>query len=217
MKTKLSLINCKKEYKSVSESVSVLSGVNLDVFENEFLIILGESGCGKTTLLNILGGTDQMDEGQLIYENKDLTAASKDEIVMYRRQHVGYVFQESNLMPNLTALENVQMIASLKEGSLDCRECLKNVGMGERMNHFPSELSLGQRQRVALARAIVKLPDIIIADEPTASLDPKTSKTVLKELLNITKNNHITVIMTTHDVEFTNIADRVVVLKDGRL
>ncbi len=216
-KTKLKLIDCKKEYKTGTETVKVLNGVNLEVYEDEFVIILGESGCGKTTLLNILGGIDAMDEGKLFYEDEDLSASNKEQLTRFRREHVGFVFQESNLMPNLTALENVQMVATLNKNSLDPVECLEMVGLKDRMNHFPTALSLGQRQRVAIARAIVKAPDVIIADEPTASLDPKTGMMVLDVLAKIVKDRHITVVMTTHDVEFSKLADRVVVLEDGML
>ena len=216
-KTKLILENCVKEYRTGNEVVKVLDGVDLEVYENEFVIILGESGCGKTTLLNILGGIDNMDSGRLVYEDEDLTAASRDKLTLFRREHVGYVFQESNLMPNMTALENVQMMTIMNKDSLNPEECLRAVGMEGRMDHFPSALSLGQRQRVAIARAMVTLPDIIIADEPTASLDPKTGKLVLEVLKQIVKDRGITVIMATHDVEFTKMADRCLVIKDGRI
>lgn len=213
----LKLSNCTKEYKSGEEVVRVLEGVNLEVANDEFLIILGESGCGKTTLLNILGGIDAMDSGSLLFEGEELFGASRERLGRYRRKHIGFVFQESNLMPNLTALENVQMAATLNKDSLDPEACLKALGMGNRMGHFPEAMSLGQRQRVAIARAIVKLPDIIIADEPTASLDPKTGRQVFDELSGVIKEHHIAVVMATHDMELAKLADRTLRLKEGKL
>ena len=219
-KTKLHLKNCSKTYTTGNQSIPVLKDVSLDVYEDEFLIILGESGCGKTTLLNILGGIDRMDgssDSEFSFEDINLVSASEQELTAYRRHHLGYIFQESRLMPNLTALENVQLMASLSANPIDPLEALSLVGLSDRAGHFPSELSLGQRQRVSIARAIAKAPDIIIADEPTSSLDPDTGRSVLELLSELCKSRRTPVVMTTHDVEFRKYADRILTLKDGKL
>lgn len=208
---------CRKFYHIGDETIKVLDGIDIDIYRGEILILLGESGCGKTTLLNILGGVNRMDEGGLFFEGKDLTSFSDDVITDYRRKHIGYVFQECYLMPNLTALENVQMIASLNRDSEDPVAMLERVGLSGRAGHFPSQLSLGQRQRVAIARALVKRPDIIIADEPTASLDPDTGRKVIDLLRTAVREYGITLVMTTHNRGMICPSDRVIMISNGKI
>ncbi len=216
-KIKLSLRDCVKEYKTGGESLRILDGINLDIYENEFVTLLGESGCGKTTLLNIIGGMDEMTSGTLTVEGGEVSLQSEKAITQYRRNYIGYIFQECHLMPNLTALENIEIIASLKEDSGDSREALRLVGLEERANHFPSQLSLGQRQRVAIARALVKKPGLVIADEPTASLDPGNGEKILGLIHKLVDNEGYTVIMATHNIDFAEKSDRILEITNGRI
>jgi len=194
----------------------VLRGMNLDVYEGEFLAILGESGCGKTTFLNILGGMDQLDDGQLLYLDQDLSHASQDELTDYRRYNIGFIFQSYNLMPNLNAEQNLQLIAELVDDPMNSVEALDLVGLSERKKNYPSQLSGGQQQRVSIARALVKNPRIIFADEPTAALDFETSIEVLRVLEEVV-NTGTTLVMVTHNEEITRMAHRVVRMRHGRI
>ena len=211
----VSLRNVVKEFMSGEEMRRVLKGIDLDVYEGELLVVLGESGCGKSTMLNIIGGMDKASEGHLIVDGKDFSDPSEAELTDYRRDYIGFIFQSYNLMPNLTALENVKFIAEISKHPMDCEKALDIVGLLDRANRYPSALSGGQQQRVCIARAIVKDPKIILADEPTAALDFATGQGVLKAIEDIVKKDKKTVIMVTHNVEIAKMANRVIKLKDG--
>jgi len=211
----LSLKDVVKEFQSGEEMRRILKGIDLNVYEGELLVVLGESGCGKSTMLNIIGGMDQLTEGQLIVEGKDFSRPSEEELTQYRRDYIGFIFQSYNLMPNLNALENVQFIAEISRNPRDPMECLDLVGLKDKWNRYPSAMSGGQQQRVCIARVISKEPKIILADEPTAALDFETGQGVLKAIENIVKNEKKTVIMVTHNVEIAKMANRVIRLKNG--
>ena len=206
-----------KEFPSGENVIRVLKGIDLDIYRGEFLVILGESGCGKTTLVNIIGGMDQLTEGQIEVEGRDLSHPTEKELTAYRRNYLGFVFQSYNLMPNLTALENVQFIADIARDPMDASEALQKVGLTDRADHFPAMLSGGQQQRVSIARAFVKRPKIIFADEPTAALDYQTSVEVLRVFEEIVKDQGTSVVMITHNPEIAKMANRVIKLKDGTI
>ena len=206
-----------KEYPSGDGVSRVLKGINLEIFKNEFIVVLGESGCGKSTMMNIVGGMDFLTDGTLTIEGKDFSHPSDAELTLFRRKYIGFIFQSYNLMPNLTALENVQFIAELADDPMSAEEALERVGLRDKANNFPGQLSGGQQQRVSIARAIVKRPQLILADEPTAALDHETSIEVLKVIEDIVKNQGATVMMVTHNPEIAKIADRVVKIRNGRV
>ena len=215
-KTVMSCRDITKSFENGETMTHVLKGVNFDVFEGEFLCILGVSGCGKSTFLNIIGGLDRADSGTFEFMGKEYQNASDDELTEYRRKNIGFVFQSYNLMPNLTSKQNLDLIAEFLDNPMDSEEALNIVGLSDKINSYPSQLSGGQQQRVSIARAIVKNPKIIMADEATAALDYKTSIEVLDVFSNIVKNG-TTLIMVTHNEEITKMADRVVRLRDGRI
>ena len=206
-----------KEFPSGEGVSRVLKGINLEIYKNEFVVVLGESGCGKSTMMNIIGGMDFLTEGSLFIEGKDFSRPSDKELTDFRRKYVGFIFQSYNLMTNLTALENVQFIAELVDNPMPAIDALKKVGLESRANNYPSQMSGGQQQRVSIARAIVKNPKLILADEPTAALDYATSIEVLSVIEEIVKNQGTTVMMVTHNVEIAKMADRVVKLRNGRI
>ena len=203
-----------KDYPSGDTVARVLKGIDLDIYRGEFLVILGESGCGKSTLVNIIAGMDNLTEGSLYVDGKDFSHPTDKELTLYRREYLGFVFQSYNLMPNLTAQENVQFIAEIAKEPMKSAEAIAKVGLTDRANNYPSMLSGGQQQRVSIARAIVKNPQIIFADEPTAALDYQTSIEVLTVFENIVKTHNTTVVMITHNPEIAKMANRVVKLKD---
>ncbi len=211
------LNNVTKEYPSANTMSKVLKGINMEIYKNELVVILGESGCGKTTLMNIIGGMDFLTEGTLIVEGQDISHPSEDTLTAYRRNSVGFIFQSYNLMPNLTAIENVQFIAELVQDPMDAEEAIEKVGLGDKRNRYPGQLSGGQQQRVAIARAIVKKPKLILADEPTAALDYATSIEVLSVVEDIVRNQGASVMMVTHNPEIAKMADRVIKLRGGRI
>ncbi|MBQ0037099.1 MAG: ABC transporter ATP-binding protein [Clostridiales bacterium] len=197
---------------SISE---VLKGVNIDIFDGELLCLQGESGCGKSTFLNIVGGLLNADSGSLTFMGNEITEMSEKELTEYRRDYIGFVFQSYNLMPNLTAKQNLDLIAELVKEPMDTDEALELVGMREKAGSYPSQLSGGQQQRISIARALVKKPKLIFADEPTAALDYKTSIEILTVFERI-KETGTTILMVTHNEEITHMADRVIRFRDGR-
>ncbi|MDO4182181.1 MAG: ATP-binding cassette domain-containing protein [Coriobacteriia bacterium] len=204
-----------REFQNGDTITRVVKGVNLNVYEGEFLTLLGESGCGKSTLLNIIGGLDQATEGQFFFRETDMSHASQHELTNYRRENTGFIFQSYNLMPNLTTLQNLRLIAELVDDPMDCMEALALVGLQDKAHNYPSQLSGGQQQRVSIARALVKKPKILFADEPTAALDYATSIEVLQVLENVIAKQGTTMVMVTHNEEITRMADRVVRLRNG--
>ena len=206
-----------KEFMSGEEMRQILKGVDLDVYPGELVVVLGESGCGKSTLLNIIGGMDTMTKGQVLVEGKDMSNPTEAELTEYRREYVGFIFQAYNLMPNLSAYENIEFIAEISDKPMDSMEALKLVGLEEKANSMPAALSGGQMQRISIARALVKSPKIILADEPTAALDYDTSIKVLSVIEKISKENNTTILMVTHNPEIAKMANRVVRLRDGKI
>lgn len=210
----LSLRDVTKTYGQGETQVQVLRGVNLDIREGEFLVILGESGCGKSTLLNIIGGMDQLTSGTFTFDGKDYSHADENTLTMFRRKSIGFIFQAYNLMPTLTAKENLEFIGELCENSMDAEKALALVGLSERKENYPAQMSGGQQQRVSIARALVKCPRIILADEPTAALDYETSIEVLSVLEEVIHSG-TTILMVTHNEEIAKMADRVIRMKGG--
>jgi putative ABC transport system ATP-binding protein len=206
-----------KVYQMGEVEVHALRGVDLDLFRGEFTVLLGASGSGKSTLLNILGGLDTPTAGQVLYGDRDLTRASESELTQYRRYHVGFVFQFYNLIPSLTALENVAVVTEIARNPMQPREALQLVGLGERLDHFPAQLSGGEQQRVAIARAIAKNPDVLLCDEPTGALDSKTGIVVLKALQRVNLELGTSTAVITHNAGIAQMADRVIHLADGRI
>lgn len=206
-----------KEFQTGDTVLQVLKGINLEVYKNEFVVVLGESGCGKSTMMNILGGMDFLTDGQLFIEGKDFSHPSDAELTKFRRETVGFIFQAYNLMPNLTAQENVEFIAELVSDPMSAEDAIEKVGLTSRANNYPGQMSGGQQQRVSIARAIVKRPQLILADEPTAALDYTTSIEVLSVIENIVRDQGATVMMVTHNPEIAKMADRVVKVRNGKI
>ena len=206
-----------KIYRNGEIEIPALAGVNFSIEEGEFCVIVGASGAGKTTLLNILGGMDTLTEGHVRLEDEDISAYSAKKLTQYRRFDVGFVFQFYNLIPNLTALENVELAAQLAEDPLEPKEVLEDVGLKDRMKNFPSQLSGGEQQRVAIARALAKNPKLLLCDEPTGALDYETGKAILGLLYETCKEFGTTVVVITHNQAVANMADRVITIKNGRV
>ncbi|MEM7775008.1 MAG: ABC transporter ATP-binding protein [Pseudomonadota bacterium] len=207
----------KKVYGSGEAAVHALRGVDLDIPAGELVVLLGASGSGKSTLLNILGGLDRATDGTAHFFDEDLTDMSDRQLTLYRRQHVGFVFQLYNLMPSLTAFENVELVTEISENPLDPVEALSLVGLKERTDHFPAQLSGGEQQRVAIARAVAKQPTVLFCDEPTGALDSTTGRSVLRVLQDINRNLGATVMIVTHAAATAAMADRVINFADGRI
>jgi putative ABC transport system ATP-binding protein len=197
--------------------VEALRGVDFTLFPGEFVVLLGPSGSGKSTLLNILGGLDIPTSGEVIYEDHNLTTAGEAALTDYRRTHVGFVFQFYNLIPSLTARENVALVTELVEHPMSADEALAMVGLAHRLDHFPSQLSGGEQQRVAIARAIAKRPDVLLCDEPTGALDITTGIVVLEALQRVNQTLGTATVVITHNAAIAGMADRVVRLADGRV
>ena len=209
--------NVVKEFMSGEEVRRILKGVDLDIYPGELVVVLGESGCGKSTLLNIIGGMDKMTSGEVNIEGRDMSNPTEDELTEYRREYVGFIFQAYNLMPNLSAYENIEFIAEIADDPMDSMEALALVGLDSKADNMPTALSGGQMQRISIARALVKKPKIILADEPTAALDYDTSIKVLSVIEKISKENNTTILMVTHNPEIAKMANRVVKLRDGKI
>ena len=197
--------------------VHALQGVDLDLFEGEFVVILGPSGSGKSTLLNILGGLDAPTRGEVHFRDHDLVAADDRALTRYRREHVGFVFQFYNLIPSLTARENVALVTDIAEKPMDPAEALRLVGLGDRLDHFPAQLSGGEQQRVAIARAVAKRPDVLLCDEPTGALDVETGRLVLQTLVDVNRELGTATVVITHNAVIATIADRVLHMSGGRI
>jgi putative ABC transport system ATP-binding protein len=212
-----SLRGVTKVYHMGEVDVHALRGVDLDLPEADLTVLLGPSGSGKSTLVNILGGLDSPTAGTVCYRDQDLTHATEAELTRYRRESVGFVFQFYNLMPSLTALENVELATDLVAEPMDASEALGLVGLGPRQDHFPAQLSGGEQQRVAIARAIAKQPDVLLCDEPTGALDVATGLGVLEAIVEVNRALRTSVLLITHNAAIADIADRVVTMSDGRI
>ena len=209
--------NVVKSYGSGTGQINALCGVDFGLNKGEFCVLLGSSGAGKTTLLNMLGGMDTITSGKITFDGRDISALSKKELVEYRRHDVGFVFQFYNLIPNLTALENVEIAAQLCKDPIPAKEALRMVGLSDRENNFPAQLSGGEQQRVAIARAIAKNPRLLLCDEPTGALDYVTGKAVLKLLYDLSQERGMTVIIITHNQAIAPMADRIIKIKSGKI
>ncbi len=206
-----------KTYRMGEAEVHALRGVDLEVRPGEFIVLLGPSGSGKSTLLNILGGLDNATSGEVRFLEHDLTGAGEAALTRYRREHVGFVFQFYNLIPSLTARENVALVTDIAERPMRPEEALALVGLGDRLNHFPSQLSGGEQQRVAIARAVAKRPDVLLCDEPTGALDYETGKLVLEVIAKINAELGTTAMVITHNAAIAGMADRVLRIANGRI
>ena len=217
MDTFVKLENITKIYHMGEVEIRAVDGIDFSIQKGEFVVIVGPSGAGKTTVLNILGGMDTASGGRITVDGQDITKYSERQLTGYRRDDIGFVFQFYNLIPNLTALENVEMALQICRNPLDARAVLKEVGLEERMDNFPAQLSGGEQQRVSIARALAKNPKLLLCDEPTGALDYKTSKEILCLIEQINQKYGNTVIMVTHNDAIKNMADRVVKLRDGQI
>lgn len=209
--------NVKKSYGNGNAQINALDGVDFEINKGEFCILLGSSGAGKTTLLNMLGGMDTVTSGNIEFDGRVVSDFNKRELIEYRRHDVGFVFQFYNLIPNLTALENVEIAAQLCKNPIPAKEALDMVGLTERANNFPAQLSGGEQQRVAIARALAKNPRLLLCDEPTGALDYVTGKAVLKLLYDLSKERGTTVIIITHNQAIAPMADRIIKIKSGKI
>lgn len=206
----------RKLYTMGEVKITALDGMSFDIEEGEFVVIVGPSGSGKTTLLNMLGGMDTPTSGNIMLDGQEVTSFNERELMLYRRHEIGFVFQFYNLVQTLTALENVELATQICRDPLDAAEALTQVGLSERLNNFPAQLSGGEQQRVAIARAIAKNPKLLLCDEPTGALDYHTGKAVLKLLQDTCKEHGRTVILITHNQAFTALANRVVSIREGK-
>ena len=209
--------NVKKTYKMGETEIHALNGADFEIIKGEFCVIVGASGAGKTTILNILGGMDTLTSGNVILDGTDISKMSKKQLTSYRRYDIGFVFQFYNLVQNLTALENVELAAQICREPLDAADVLKQVGLEERMKNFPAQLSGGEQQRVAIARALAKNPKLLLCDEPTGALDYNTGKAVLKLLQDTCRKTGMTVVVITHNSAISAMADRVITVKNGKV
>ena len=207
----------KKNYIMGRQELQVLKGISLDILRNEYVALMGPSGSGKSTLLNMIGGIDQPSSGIISFQGQDLTSLSEKELTRFRRDKVGFVFQFYNLIPTLTALENVAVATEIAEAPISAAEALDLVGLKDRLDHFPSQLSGGQQQRVAIARALAKRPKLMLCDEPTGALDRETTEMVLELLQRINKKTGTSMVMITHSQTMAQMADRSAVISDGKI
>ncbi len=211
------LADVKKIYRMGEVEIHAAAGISFSVEKGEFAVIVGPSGAGKTTVLNILGGMDTATSGRLLVDGVDISSFSGKKLVRYRREDIGFVFQFYNLVPNLTALENVELALQICRHPLDAEQVLGEVGLADRMKNFPSQLSGGQQQRVSIARALAKNPKLLLCDEPTGALDYQTGKAILKLLQDTCREKGVTVIVITHNSAIAPMADRVIEIKNGRV
>ena len=207
----------RKIYKTGSVNVTELDGCSFQIEKGELCVIVGQSGAGKTTLLNILGGMDRLTTGRVYLDGKEISVLNANELALFRRQNVGFVFQFYNLIPNLTAYENVEMAAQLVKDPISCDLLMNEVGLSDRKNNFPAQLSGGEQQRVSIARAIAKNPKLLLCDEPTGALDYQTGKAILKLLQSLSTEKGMTVVIITHNSALTEMADRVIRVKNGKI
>lgn len=213
----ISFSHVRKDYKMGEVIIQALNDVNFEIEKGELTVILGSSGAGKTTALNILGGMDTATDGNVLVDGVDLTACNKKALTRYRREDIGFVFQFYNLVPNLTALENVELAAQICKDSLDAASVLEKVGLKDRMSNFPAQLSGGEQQRVAIARAIAKNPKLLLCDEPTGALDYATGKQILQLLQDTCRRENMTVLIITHNSALAPMADKVIRFKSGKV
>lgn len=206
-----------KIYKMGEVEIRAADRINFSIQKGDFVVIVGPSGAGKTTVLNILGGMDTATSGKLTVDGQDVTAYNARQLTGYRREDIGFVFQFYNLVPNLTALENVELALQICRDPLDAREVLREVGLGDRLDNFPAQLSGGEQQRVSIARALAKNPKLLLCDEPTGALDYNTGKAILKLLQNMCRERGMTVIVITHNQAISPMADRLIHIKNGRV
>jgi len=206
-----------KRYQMGEVTIAASDGVSFEIEKGEFAVIVGASGAGKTTVLNMLGGMDTCDEGKILVDGKDIAVFSTKEMTRYRRQDIGFVFQFYNLVQNLTAKENVELATEICSDAVDAEEVLRQVGLGERINNFPAQLSGGEQQRVSIARALAKSPKLLLCDEPTGALDYNTGKTILKLLQDTCREKGMTVVVITHNQAITPMADRVIKIKNSKV
>lgn len=209
--------NLSKEYKMGEVKIKAIDNISFEIEKGELVIILGPSGAGKTTVLNILGGMDNPTSGKVIIDNKDISKYNNKELTNYRRNDIGFVFQFYNLVQNLTALENIELTSQICKNTIPATEVLEKVGLKKRMNNFPSQLSGGEQQRVAIARALAKNPKLLLCDEPTGALDSVTGKKVLEVLQDASHKYGMTVIIITHNQVISDIADKVIKMKNGKI
>jgi len=206
-----------KTYKMGEITINAVDGINFSVEKGEFVVVVGSSGAGKTTVLNMLGGMDTCTSGTIIVNGKDISRYTNKQLVKYRREEIGFVFQFYNLIPNLTAKENIELAAQLCKDVMSPEEALRSVGLGDRIENFPAQLSGGEQQRVSIARALAKRPALLLCDEPTGALDYKTGKAILKLLQTTCEKENMTVVLITHNSAITPMADRVITMKSGKV
>ena len=211
----IELKNVKKTYVVGEVEINAVEDVSFSIDQGEFVVVLGPSGAGKTTILNILGGMDKLTSGEVIIDGKNVENFSKKQLVDYRRYDIGFVFQFYNLVQNLTALENVELATNITKNPLNPKEVLEQVGLKERMNNFPAQLSGGEQQRTAIARALAKNPKLLLCDEPTGALDSKTGRNILELLLETNKKYGMTTIVITHNASIAKLAEKVIRMKNG--
>lgn len=217
MKDFVKLENVRKIYQMGEVEIRAVDGIGFEIGKGEFVVIVGPSGAGKTTVLNILGGMDTATSGKVLVDGNDVAQYTNRQLIGYRREDIGFVFQFYNLVPNLTALENVELALQICKEPLDAKTVLEEVGLGERLNNFPAQLSGGEQQRVSIARALAKNPKLLLCDEPTGALDYNTGKAILKLLQDTCRNKGMTVIVITHNSALAPMADRVIHIKNGRV
>ena len=217
MSSFVSLEDVKKIYQMGEVQIMAAAGIDFQIERGEFAVVVGPSGAGKTTVLNILGGMDTASSGRVIVDGKDIAQYSPRQLTAYRRDDIGFVFQFYNLIPNLTALENVELALQISKNPLKAEEVLKDVGLGHRLNNFPAQLSGGEQQRVSIARALAKNPKILLCDEPTGALDYQTGKSILKLLQDTCHKKGKTVVVITHNLAIAPMADRVIEMKNGKI